>query len=69
MKGRFLNMADPEDVSTLYRMQHDYETAVHALLSDQESRAALEVLLSKGAKSSHVHGSYSALRREAKRES
>lgn len=66
--SRLLNMADPEDVSLLQRTQQNHETGVNALLNDHEAREALKTLLSKGAQPSHVHGAYSALFREAKKQ-
>jgi hypothetical protein len=59
--SRLLNMADPEDVSTLHRIQDGHKAGVQDLLNDREAKQALETLLSKGAQPSHVHGAYSAL--------
>ncbi|MEM9223509.1 MAG: hypothetical protein AAGB11_14070 [Pseudomonadota bacterium] len=61
--SRLLNMADPDDRTTMERIQTERATEIRALMNDSESRAALEVLHRKGHKTSVVHGALSALKR------
>ena len=63
--SRLLNMADPKDCNVLKETQDSYAKDVRAILADRESKAALDVLRSKGWSSSRVHGAYSSLMRKS----